>query len=69
MGSAGESLGRSMLFVVASPVLVAIFAAAMKGGSLLVAPSTEPKASAGGWRPFETQAQRQHDGREGPVDR
>ena len=55
---AGDSLGASALFLVASPILVAIFAAAVKGGAMLAAPASEPRAGDGRWRPFETQAQR-----------
>jgi len=58
VAGAGDSLGAAALFLVASPVLVAIFAAAVKGGSMLVASTTEPKTGDGRWRPFETQAQR-----------
>lgn len=57
-GAAGESLGTAAVLLLASPVLVAVLAAAAKGGSLLVAHSDGPDAGAGGWRPFETQAQR-----------
>jgi hypothetical protein len=56
--AAGDSLGASALFVVAAPILVAILAAAVKGGAMLAAPASEPKAADGRWRPFETQAQR-----------
>lgn len=55
---AGDSLGASALFLVAAPILVAVCAAAVKGGAMLAAPATEPRAGEGRWRPFETQAQR-----------
>lgn len=57
VAAAGESARTALLLLVASPVLVAVFAAAVKGGSMLAAPPTEPRTG-GGWRPFETQAQR-----------
>lgn len=55
--AAGDSLGASALLLVASPVLVALCAAVVKGGAMLAAPATEPKAG-DRRRPFETQAQR-----------
>jgi hypothetical protein len=57
VAAAANSLGAPALLVLASPALVAICAAAVKGGSMLAAPATEQKAGAGRW-PFETQAQR-----------
>ena len=56
--AAAHSLGLFATLLAGSPILVAIYAAAVHGGSLLVAPATEPRAGAGRWRPFETQAQR-----------
>lgn len=58
VAAASHSLGRAALLLVASPVLVALCAAAVKGGAMLAAPAGEPKAAKGRWRPFETQAQR-----------
>ncbi len=45
--TAGESLGTVVLVVAGSPVLVAAFAAAVKGGSILVAQSAGQRAGAG----------------------
>ena len=58
VAAAGDSLGAAALLLVASPVLAAVCAATVKGGAMLAAPSTEPKAGDRRWRPFETQAQR-----------
>lgn len=56
--AAGESMGTFAVFLLGAPVFVALTVLVVKGGALLVAPSTEPKAAGRRWRPFETQAAR-----------
>jgi hypothetical protein len=58
VAAAGESLGAAALFLVAAPILLAVCAAAVKAGAMLVAPAAEAKAGEGRRGPFETQAQR-----------
>jgi hypothetical protein len=45
--SAGDSLGDAGLLLLASPVVVAVFAAAVKGGAMMAAPAIQSKAGAG----------------------
>jgi hypothetical protein len=56
--SAGDSLAALALVVALAPILVSAYAAAVKGGAMLVAPAAEAPADGRRRRPFETQAQR-----------